>query len=243
MTDDYDAATYGERIAEKYDEWYSTHDEDVVDRIFEMSNKGSVLELGIGTGRIAIPLAQRGIDVAGVDSSRSMVQKLKSKKGGRKIPVKIEDFSSFTISEKFDVVFVIFNTIFALQSQDEQISCFKCVHKTLKDKGKFVIEAFVPDLSRFDRGQTVRAVDVGIDQIKLECSKHDSADQTITSQTVHISEDGIKLYPLKIRYAWPAEIDLMGRLAGFQLLERWGNWKKENFHSSSGFHISVYQKK
>ncbi len=240
---EYNASTYGEKIAGAYDDLYGSFDEEIIQRIWELAPDGSAFELGIGTGRIAIPLSKRGIKVGGIDSSPSMVDKLRSKPGGEDIPVQIGDFSNFTTTEKYDIVFVVFNTFFALLSQEEQVNCFQCVQKILKDNGKFVIEVFFPDLKRFDRGQTVRTIDAELNNIKLECSRHDEVDQRITTQTVHITEEGIRMYPVSLRYAWPTELDLMGRLTGFELQERWGDWQKGSFTSNSGMHISVFQKK
>ncbi len=242
MFDFADYSSYGERFSEKYDEWYGSFDERIIDRIEEMAAGGSVFELGIGTGRVAIPLAKRGLRVAGMDSSPAMLEKLKQKKSGEQVTVEVGDFASFETDEKYDVVYIIFNTLFALHSQEEQVNCFKCVEKILKPGGKFIVEAFVPDPSRFPGGQTVRTVDLKEDNVKIECSTHDAAGQLVTSQMVDISDGGIKLYPIKIRYIWPAEMDLMARLAGLQLEERWSNWGKASFSASSGMHVSIYGK-
>lgn len=242
MKDSYDASIYGERISSKYDEWYGSCEESVINLISEYADGGSIFELGIGTGRIAIPLAHRGLDVAGIDASKAMVEELKKKPGSESICVHIGDFSSFSTEKNYDMAFVAFNTFFLLPDQEQQINCFRSVHRLLSNAGRFLIESFVPDPKRFDKGQTVRTVDLNDGSVKLECSRHDTVNQVVTSQIVHISENGVNLYPVRVRYAWPSEIDLMARLTGFVLLERWGGWKKEPFSESSGYHVSVYQK-
>ncbi len=242
MKDGYDASIYGERISSKYDEWYGSCEKSVIDLICEYADGGTIFELGIGTGRIAIPLVERGLSVAGIDASRAMVEQMKKKSGSESIRVQIGDFSCFSADKHYDMAFVAFNTFFLLPDQEQQINCFRSVHKLLSSEGRFLIEAFVPDLKRFDKDQTVRTVDLSDGSVKLECSQHDAVQQVVTSQIVNISENGVKLYPVKVRYAWPSEIDLMARLTGFELLERWGGWKKEPFSKNSGFHVSLYQR-
>jgi SAM-dependent methyltransferase len=238
----YDKSTYGDTIAEVYDVWYSKFDENIIDRLFELAPKGSAFELGIGTGRIAIPLMKRGLTVEGIDSSRLMVNRLKRKKSGKDISVQIGDFSNFKSKKKYDLVYIVFNTLFGLTSLEDQINCFKSVYAILKPNGKFVVEAFVPDLNRFDMGQTIRTSDITDDNIIVECAKHDSANQMVVSHLLRFSEKGTKIYPNKLRYAWPFEIELMGRLTGFQLTDRWGDWQKRAFNSSSSFHVSIFNK-
>lgn len=238
----YTESTYGQSIADKYDSLFPHIDPILIDRLYELSAGGKVLELGIGTGRVALPLLEKGVEVHGIDASPAMVEKLQLKAKDRKIPVKMGTFAEFEMEETYDLVFVVFNTFFGLLTQREQISCFKCVARALKPNGKFLIEAFVPDLGRFDRGQTIRTSDVSTDQVRIECSKHDLATQTVLSQIVTILEDGIKLYPVNIRYAWPSEIDLMAEMAELKLVARWGGWSKQPFTSSSHFHVSIYEK-
>lgn len=136
-----------------------------------------------------------------------MLEKLKNKDINRTIPVQTGSFAEFERAERYDLIFVVFNTFFALLTQQEQIGCFKSVAKTLKPNGKFLIEAFVPDLTRFDKGQTIRTTAVSMGRVDLECSQHDIATQTVTSQLIAIDNvQGIKFYPVTIRYAWPSEL-------------------------------------
>ena len=191
--DNYSVSTYGDLIADQYDSLFSHIDPDLVDRLHELSGDGKVLELGIGTGRIALPLSERGVEVHGIDASPAMLEKLKGRDKNGTISVQIGSFAEFENAEKYDLIFVVFNTIFALLTQQDQISCFNSVVKALKPNGKFLIEAFVPDLTRFDKGQTIRTVGVSSGQVKLECSQHDVATQTVTSQLITIdNHQGIK---------------------------------------------------
>jgi SAM-dependent methyltransferase len=241
---DYDASTYGDRMAEVYDEWFAvpSDTEDTVGFLSDLAGPGPVLELGIGTGRIALPLAQKGYEVHGIDASETMVKKLKSKAGGEDIPVTIGDFAEVDVEGAFSLVYVVFNTLFALLSQDDQVRCFSNVARRLREGGVFAIEAFVPDMTRWDRDQRVEAQLVEKDSVVLGAAIHDPVVQRITSNHLLVSEKGVKMYPVRLRYAWPSELDLMARLAGLRLRERWGGWHREPFTASSAKHISVYER-
>ncbi len=241
---DYDPTTYGDRIADVYDEWFAvpSDTEDTVGFLSDLAGPGPVLELGIGTGRVALPLAQRGHEVRGVDASEAMVEKLRAKTGGENIPVTIGDFAELDIEEEFSLVYVVFNTFFALLSQEEQVRCFENVARRLRDEGgAFVIEVFVPDMTRWDRNQWIEARHVGNDNVVLDAARHDPAEQRVASNHLVVSEAGVKMYPVRLRYAWPSELNLMARLAGLRLRERWGGWRREPFTASSTRHISVYE--
>ena len=236
----YTAETYGERIAGAYDDWYGAFEEDTVATLCELAGDGRALELGIGTGRVALPLQQSGVEVHGIDASQAMVDRLRAKPGGETIPVSMGDFAGVAVEGEFSLVFVLFSTFFSLLTQDDQVRCFQNVARHLSAGGAFVIEAFVPDLARYDRGQDVRASHVGTDEVRLTVSQLDLASQQITSQQIALSEEGARLYPVKIRYVWPSELDLMARLAGLELRHRWENWQRAPFTRASGRHISVY---
>jgi SAM-dependent methyltransferase len=240
---DYDAASYGDKIAEVYDEWYSELDTSgAIELLAGLAGPGPVLELGIGTGRVALPLAERGIGVHGIDASEAMVAKLRSKPGGDRIPVSMGDMADVEVEGRFSLIVVVFSTFFSLLSQEEQVRCFRNVASHLSDQGLFVLEAFVPDLSRFDRHQRVSASKVKTDEVMLEISKHDPTGQRVDAQHIVVSEEGIKMHPVRVRYAYPSELDLMARLAGLQLRERWGSWRREPFNASSVWHVSVYER-
>jgi SAM-dependent methyltransferase len=241
MEEQYGESTYGDRVAEIYDELYPEASPEMIMALKELAGDGPALELGIGTGRVALPLAARGVEVHGIDASEAMAAKLRAKPGGDRIPVMVGDFAEGGPDGNYSLVFVAFNTFFLLGSQEEQVRCFSNVAKQLRPGGVFLIEAFVPDLTRFDRGQTTQAVQVGVDELRLEVSRHDPLNQRTHSQYVIITEAGVKLYPIQVRYAWPSELDLMARLAGMRLRERWGDWGQAPFTAASAHHISIYE--
>jgi SAM-dependent methyltransferase len=240
--DEWGPATYGDRIARYYDEIHGDRpDTDLaVDRLATLARSGRVLELGIGTGRIALPLAVRGLEVHGIDASEDMVAELRAKPGGDAIPVSLSDFADVDVPGPFALVFVVFNTFFSLLTQDDQIRCFRNVAARLGPGGRFVIEAFVPDLARFDREQRVNATRVEIDSLLLETSVHRRNEQRVDALQVQLSEAGIKLSPVRLRYVFPSELDLLARLAGLRLEARWGGWDRRPFAADSEQHVSVY---
>jgi SAM-dependent methyltransferase len=244
----YRPETYGDRWADVYDAWVGTFrgelaTQPAVDCLGDLAAGGRVLELAIGTGRIGLPLAQRGLEVHGIDASEAMVAKLREKPGGDAIPVTIGDFADVEVDGTFDLIFVVFNTIFALITQEEQVRCFHNVAHHLTAEGVFVVEAFVPDLTRFNRGQSLRVERVTTDQVNIDASMHDPVAQTVLAQQVAITMAGTQLRPVHLRYAWPSELDLMARLAGLELRDRWGGWDRSPFTASSGMHVSVYARK
>jgi SAM-dependent methyltransferase len=238
----YGPATYGDRIADTYDELYqdTLDTEGAVETLADLARGGPVLELAIGTGRLALPLAERGLEVHGIDVSERMVGKLREKPGGDAIPVTMGDFADVPVDGTFRLVFVAFNTLFGLLTQEDQLRCFANVPEHLTDDGVFVVEAFFPDLARFDRGQRIQVNHVDAESVLFDTSRHDPVEQRVDSQHVVITEGETKLYPVSIRYAFPSELDLMARLAGLELRERWGNWKREPFTAESNRHVSVY---
>jgi SAM-dependent methyltransferase len=247
MPDEYTDATYGDRIAEAYDEWYeASFAEDTaaaVSFLNTLAMDGPALELGIGTGRLALPLAEAGIDVHGIDASAAMVAKLQSKPGGDRIPITVGSFADFSLETRFRLVYVAFNTFFGLLTQDEQISCFAAVARHLTPDGVFAMQAFVPDVTRFDaHNQRVAADSVGIDEVALETSTHDPFTQRTDSAHLMIRNGGIRMYPVRIRYAYVSELDLMARLAGLRLRDRWAGWDREAYPSRRWTHVSVWEK-
>src|SRR5205085_6029492 len=238
----YTAETYGEHIAEVYDDWYKDYDEAAIDLLAELARDGRALELVIGTGRIALPLVARGVEVHGLDASPAMVERLRAKLGGADVPVTLGDFTEVAVAGEFALIYIVFNTLFTLPAQDAQVRCFRNVAAHLAPGGGFLIEAFVPDVTRFDRGQTTRAVEVTTGSVHLEVTQHDPVTQRAFSHHVIIMDDQIRLYPVQIRYAWPAELDLMAQLAGLTLRERWSDWQRAPFTSASTKHISIYER-
>ena len=237
----YSEETYGEHVAGVYDDWYADYDSKAIDTLAALARSGRALELGIGTGRIALPLSQKDIEVHGIDAAESMISRLRAKPGADRIKITQGNFADVAVQGEFALVYIVFNTFFALSSQDEQVRCFRNVAAHLTRDGCFVIEAFVPDLTRFTGGQVNWATRVTADEVQLDVGQHDAAAQRVISQKVVITNGNVRLYPVQIRYAWPAELDLMAQLAGLRLRERWSSWGREPFSSESTKHISVYE--
>jgi SAM-dependent methyltransferase len=236
-------ATFGTLNADDYD---ALHDPGTTDEavalIAALAGAGRTLELAIGTGRIALPLSARGISVTGIEGSPEMIAKLRDKPGGDAIPVTMGDFADVAAEGLFDHIFLVFNTLFSLQSQEDQVRCFANVADHLAPGGTFLVETFVPDLSDFSNGQRVQTKHLDMHSVWLEAATHDPLRQLLEFQRIRITPEGMKLAPLPMRYAWPAEIDLMARLAGLELKHRWGDWTKGRFDAQSKMHISVYEK-
>ena len=241
MKPEYNESTYGDRSAPIYDRWHPDAPAEMIATLKDLAGSGPVLELGIGTGRIALRLAEHGLDLHGIDASEAMIEKLWLKPDSSRIKVTLGNFAEVGVDGNFTLIFVVFNTFFCLASQEEQIRCFANVARRLQSGGLFLIEAFIPDLSRFTLGQNTSATKVEADEVLMEFSRHDSLTQRILSQQVVINEAGTRLYPIQIRYAWPSELDLMARLAGMQLRERWSNWRREPLTTESTHHVSIYE--
>ena len=238
----YGPATFGKLNAETYDLIYPTDEATLqsVDVLASLTDGRRALELAIGTGRVALPLAARGFAVSGIEASEQMVAKLRGKPGGDAIPVAIGDFADVAVEGEFDLVFLVFNTLFNLTSQDDQVRCFENVAPRLSPDGVFVIEAFVPDVAHFVEPERVRTVQATFDGAVIEASIHDPVTQRIDYQYIGFSSTGVRTTPLPMRYAWPAEIDLMARIAGLALRHRWGGWDRSPFTGRSTRHVSVY---
>lgn len=242
----YDVATYGDRIAEVYDEWYTAEfgfdPALAVELLAKLAGAGRALELGIGTGRVAVPLAARGVEIVGIDSSEAMMAKLRAKPGADCIEVVVGNFADVDVQGSFSLAYVPFTTLFALPSQDEQIRCLTNVASHLDDGGHFVMDAFVPDLRRYDNGGATHTVSVGVDHVMLDVSLHDPVEQRVESSHVILTTAGVRLYPVSIRYCWPAEIDVMARLAGLTLVERLGGYDRRRFDATSTRHVSIFRR-
>jgi SAM-dependent methyltransferase len=237
---EYSSSTYGNHIAEFYDEMYPAFDQATIKTLAKLSRGGRALELGIGTGRIALPLSQAGVEIHGIDASTAMLAKLQAKPDAENIHTSTGNFADVAVEGLFSLIFIVFNTFFALQDQDEQIRCFKNVAKHLTSDGVFVIEAFIPDMTRYIDRQTVRVTDQDEHRVQLEVSQLELVEQRVRSHHVVLTEDGTRLFPVKIRFAWPSELDLMAKIAGLELRHRWGSWERDRLTDDSGRHISVY---
>jgi SAM-dependent methyltransferase len=243
--EEYGPATYGDRIADVYDAWYGKADfletSASVDVLAELAGQGPALELAIGTGRVALPLADRDVEVHGVDASERMVARLREKPGGERIPVTIGDFADVPVDGEYRLIYVVFNTFFALPSQDDQVRCFENIAAHLSPDGAFAMDVFVPDPARFTGGK-VSVSEIGDDMLRLDTTKLDTVTQTSRSQHVVLTPSGATFYPVKVRWAYPPELDLMARLAGLRLEERWENWQRDPFTAESRQHVSVYRR-
>jgi SAM-dependent methyltransferase len=240
----YRPESYGERVADLYDEWYADLPEtdECVERLAELARAGPVLELGVGTGRLALPLAERGLEVHGIDNSTAMLAELAAKPGGDRVHATVGDFAEVDVEGRFPLIFVAVNTLFLLPTQEQQVRCFQTVAEHLADDGVFVVDVFLPDLSLYDHGQSVRVQRLTSDGVVLTVAQHDLIAQQIQAQQLLLRADRIRLVPGVLRYAWPAELDLMARLAGLRLRERWGGWRREPFTAASRSHVSLYER-
>ncbi len=241
----YEPHTYGDRFADVYDQWYG----DVTDaaactaRLAELAGGGPILELGVGSGRLALPLAARGVEVHGIDASGAMLDRLRAKPGGEAIRLTCGDMADLPLVDPpaFAVVFAAFNTLFNLATADRQRQCLERVAAVLAPDGLFVTEAFVP-AEPGERGPSSSVVPrhLGVDEVVLSASRHDEAAQTITGQHIHLTEDGIRLRPWHLRYAPPAELDAMAAAAGLALAWRHADWEQTPFGPDAGVHVSAY---
>jgi SAM-dependent methyltransferase len=241
----FDIEYYGAHWAPYYDDLFASADGEVQFLEPLAGSPPRALELAVGSGRVALPLSARGVAVTGIDISDDMVALLRAKPGGDAIKVVKGDFADVEVEDTFPLVYLPFNTIFALLEQKRQVDCFRNVARVLEPGGRFVIDAFVPDVKRYDHYQTRMAVEsITSDQAHAyELSIHDPVAQTIVSHHVRRQEDGSTVVlPVRIRYAWPAELDLMGQIAGLELEERWGWYDRRRFTEQSGQHVSVYRK-
>jgi SAM-dependent methyltransferase len=233
--------SFGEDVAEMCRDAQRGDEIEAVAFLEQLAGRGPALELAIGAGRIALPLAARGIRVDGVDISPAMIAQLRAKPGGDQISVTVGNFADVPAPGEYSLIFVVWNTLFNLLTQEDQVRCFENVADHLTDDGSFVVEAYVPAfLYRLRNDQYVDAEAIRVDEVRLDVLRHDMATQMIEESHVSLSPAGVRLNPVVQRYAWPSELDLMARIAGLRLKSRWGGWNREPFNSASGAHVSVY---
>ncbi len=241
----HDDGYFDERIAARYDESSAEmFDADVVDPTVDflagLAGDGRALEFAIGTGRIALSLAKRGVPVHGIDMSEAMVARLRAKRGGEDIGVTIGDFATTTVDGPFTLVYLVFNTISNLTTQAAQVACFRNAAAHLQPGGCFGIEVGVPGLRLLPPGETFHAFTVT--ETRWGFDEYDVANQAMTSHHFEIVDGKVERLSVPFRYAWPAEYDLMAELADMRLRERWSGWKREPFTSDSRTHVSVWEK-
>jgi len=236
---------FGTHVADRFDERYA-HQADpsvvgpVVDFLADLAGDGDALELGVGTGRIALPLARRGVRVHGLDLSEAMVAKLRAKPDGDRIAVTIGDFATTRVDGTFAVAYLVVNTIMNLTTQEEQVACFRNVAAHLERGGCFVIEVMVPGLRRLPPGERLQPFDVSRTHVGVD--EYDVARQGLVSHHYWIEDGEVEVLSPPFRYVWPSELDLMAQLAGMTLRERWGDWDREPFTSESDKHVSMWEK-
>jgi SAM-dependent methyltransferase len=229
-----DPAAYGDAWAPIYDEVHAHLDPTAaVDVLAQLAGAGQALELGVGTGRIAIPLAARGVAVSGIEASHAMVERMRAKPGGAHIPVTVADFTDVDVDGEYALVYVVASTLYGLLTHAAQVACIRNVAARLAPGGVFVFEGFVPDLSRFaadQRGQ--------VDHV----ARHDPVHQRVASRRAIAGQHGIQQLLVDVRYIWPGELDLMAQLAGLQQRERWGDWHRSPY-TGHGCHIAIYERR
>jgi SAM-dependent methyltransferase len=235
---------FGERVAERYDAdsadlFEQAAVDPVVSFLAALAGDGDALELGIGTGRIALPLSRRGVRVHGIELSPAMAARLRAKPGAEGIGVTIGDFATTRVGRTFRLAYLVFNTIMNLTTQDEQVECFRSVAAQLEPGGCFVIEVMVPELQRLPPGETIRPFTVS--PARLGFDEYDIAAQGVVSHHYRAEGGRLEIFSVPFRYVWPAELDLMARLAGMTLRERWSGWQRQPFTSDSTSHVSVWQ--
>jgi SAM-dependent methyltransferase len=234
--------SFGDDVAEDYDEISQRGDEvETVAFLEQLAQGGPALELAIGTGRIALPLTAKGIRVDGIDFSPSMIARLRARPGGTQIAVTLGNYADVAVPGTYPLIYVVFNTLFNLLSQDEQVRCFENVAAHLTEGGMFVIEGGLPtEFCQLRKNQYVDLENLTVENVRLDIARYDPVTQLLEETHVNLSSRGIKLNPIITRYAWPSELDLMARIAGLRLKERWASWSREPLTSNSSNCISVY---
>ncbi len=242
---EHDPTEYGRRIADEYDEHYEGYwdTEGAVERLAELAAGGPVLELGVGTGRLALPLADRGLEVHGLDSSEDMLDRLRAKPGADRLTLRTGDFAEINVPGTFSLVVLAINTIFALPDQDTQVRCFEAAGRRLDAGGRFAVEAWIPQLERFTTGSAVSVRILRDDRVSLDIGRLDPVNQRMETTQVSFRDGDVRLYPANHRYAWPSELDLMARLGGMELECRHEDWRQTPFTAHSTAHVSVYRKR
>lgn len=236
--------TYGDDHFGVYDALFGQRDDvdSVGSLLAEVAGGGRVLEFGVGTGRLAIPLAARGVEVHGVDNSERMLAVLRSKPAAAAIKTYLGDVTTIRIPESFQLVFIAFSTIYLMGSQQAQVECFRNAARHLPAGGRFLLEVFVHDRRQWPTAEQFSTTGIEADQVTARAAIHDPLEQIIRLQHLTIKPDGTSFRPNRLRYIWPSELDLMGQLAGMRRVNRWADWKKTPFSADSSSMVSVYEK-
>jgi SAM-dependent methyltransferase len=242
----FDPGEYGRHIGALYDSLvdaaFPTDTDATVALLAELADGGPVLEFGVGTGRLALPLARLGLPVSGIDGSAEMLDQLRNKPGGAAMTLRVGNFADTRLDSDFALVVLAANTIFALPSQDAQVQAFRNAAAHLRPGGHFVLEAWVPDLGDFRAGRALRIVSVQDRRVVLEAAELDPVEQHMRTTKLFCGPDGLQAFPANHRYAWPAELDLMARLAELNRVHRWASWRRDPYTATSRQHVTVYRK-
>ena len=234
------ARSFGPEVAQRYDDQMRGDEAETVDFLADLAGGDRALEFAIGTGRIAIPLTQRGVRVDGIELSPDMIARMRDKPGGDKVDVVMGDMSIATAPrEKYPLVYLVFNTIYNLLTQDGQVRCFENAARHLATNGVFVVEAGVPS-AWLRADQFVNVEHLSSDEVMLDVNRYNAVTQILDENHVSLTKDGLRFEPISCRLIWPGEMELMARIAGLRLVDRWGGWKNEPFTAASNRHISVY---
>ena len=241
---DFDPATsFGYEVSKRYDDEETRGDEEeTVAFLARLAGQRDALELAVGTGRIALPLTRAGVRVDGIELSQDMVDRMREKPDGDRVDVTMGDMSSVTTGRKYGLVYLVYNTIGNLLTQDEQVRCFQNAARHLVDDGVFVLECRVPVAPTWPGHQRVSVERIETDQVALEFGRYDPLTQILDKNHVRLTSEGLEFDPIRLRLADPPEFDLMARIAGLQLRDRWGGWNGEPFTAASWRHISVYER-
>lgn len=232
--------SFGPDAAARYDDQARGDEEAGADFLAGLAAGRDALEFAIGTGRIALPLSRRGVRVDGIELSQAMVDVLRSRPGGDDLDVRVGDMTTTSMDREFGLVFLVYNTIFNVLTQDGQIECFENAARHLEHDGVFVIEAAVPS-AWLPTDSYARPERVEADAVSLDVCSYDPATQILDENHVRIGADGIRFAPISCRLVWPGELDLMARIAGLRLVERWGGWHRQPWTGRDA-HVSVYAK-
>jgi SAM-dependent methyltransferase len=233
------ATSFGADVAQRYDNDLRGDEVETVEFLVGLAKQGPALELAIGTGRIALPLSEHGVRVDGIELSPDMVARLREKSGGNALDVTIGDMASARAPGTYPLVYLVFNTVYNLLTQDDQVRCFENAARHLTDDGVFVVEASFPP-AWLRRNQFVDVERVANDEVVLDVNSYNPVTQILDENHVTLTNGGVRLGPISCRLIWPSEMDLMARIAGLRLVDRWGGWRREPFTAASARHISVY---
>jgi SAM-dependent methyltransferase len=233
--------SFGPEVAARYDEDLRGDESETVDFLTGHVGSSPVLEFAIGTGRIALPLAERGIRVDGIEQSPAMVERLRAKPGGGSIEVTLGDMSTVRLPGRYSLVYLVFNTIHNVLTQEGQVRCFENAARHLDDGGVFVVETGVPWRGPRE-GSYIEVLQVAMDEVRISPHTYDARTQILDVNHLRLTSEGVQMSPISLRLVYPSELDLMARIAGLRLLGRWGGWKQEPFTVDSRRHVSVYER-